>query len=123
VKSAGILIGVFIATAVGFVIWERSRWTKERGAQCASAQPLISASAPKQRVFEVLGRASLEYGRADWAEIEKHFGSAQQGEKVNDISSRLHDRGRLLVYSRSNSIMFLYLDPAGRASHASCFLQ
>jgi hypothetical protein len=84
---------------------------------------LITGAATKPQVVDALGDASVEYTRADWTEIEKHFGATQNSEKASDISRWLHERGRLLVYSRSNSIMFLYLSPDGRASHASCFLQ
>jgi hypothetical protein len=122
-KRAAIAVAVLIATAAGLVIWERSKWTQDRDVQCVAARPLIGAAGPRQQVIDVLGKPSIEYGRADWPEIVKQFGSAQKGDKLRDINERLSDHGRLLVYSRSNSIMFLYLDAGGRTSHASCFLQ
>ena len=84
---------------------------------------MITGAATKPLIVDALGDASVEYTRADWADIEKHFGATQNSEKARDISRRLHERGRLLVYSRSNSLMFLYVGQDGRASHASCFLQ
>jgi hypothetical protein len=115
---AGVIVG-----AVGLVTWERSKWLRERDAQCASARALIAAATQKDRVIDTLGKPSTEYGRTDWSEIERHFAGTRQDDKLADIRERLHHQGRLLVYSRSNSIMFLYLNSQGRASHASCFLQ
>ena len=122
-KRALIALASLTATAAAIVIWERSKWTHERDAQCASASSLIAAGAPRHQIIEVLGNASVEYRRSEWPEIERHFGGAPETEKLRDIRHRLDDRGRLLVYSRSNSIMFLYLNAEGRALHASCFLQ
>lgn len=84
--------------------------------------PFVRAAAAKEDVIRQLGNPSVEYDRAEWPVIEKHFGSAE-GKKVQDIRRWLHERGRLMVYSGSNSVMLLYVDPNGKASHASCFLQ
>ena len=107
-KRAAIAGAVLLAITILLVTWERSKWIQQRNAQCDSAAPLIRDTASRQQITDALGKPSSEYGREDWPDIERHFSTAQQGDKLRDISQRLHDRGRLLVYSRSNSIMFLY---------------
>ncbi len=83
--------------------------------------PFVRVNAQKQDVVQKLGKPSVEYGRADWPTIEKEFGTVE--EKARDIDQWLREEGRLLVYSRSNSIMFVYFDKESKASHVSCFLQ
>jgi hypothetical protein len=122
VKIVTILIAVLIVAAAGFVVWQRKSWTQDRDAQCAAARPLTAAMASRSQVIGTLGEPSSEYGRADWAALEKHFGRSQEP-KLADIRERLPEGGRLLVYSRSHSIMFLYMDGSERALHATCFLQ
>ena len=112
-----------VAAAVVLILLERSIWTRDRDTQCEAAQPLIAAGVHKQRVLDTIGQASVEYALTDWPEIEKHFGSDPNRAKMTDIKHRLHERGRLMVYSRSNSIMFVYMSSDGRALHASCFFQ
>jgi hypothetical protein len=77
----------------------------------------------REEVVGRLGAPSVEDGFEDLPELEKQFGSAQTTEKTRDLRQQLQQQERVMIYSRSNSIMFLYLDAKGRASHASCFLQ
>ena len=117
-----LVIGIAILLAATVIIfWERSQWTRDRDAQCEAVQPLVAAHAQKNDLFKAIGAPTSEEGLADWSRIEKAFGG--NNSKIADIKQHLREGGRLLIYSRSNSIMFVYLDSDGRAVHASCFLQ
>jgi hypothetical protein len=119
VKAAAIFIVCAFAAVAALIAWERSKWVHERDAQCASASPLVTKRAMKQDVLIALGPATSEYGFADRSKIAKQFAPQQAA----DIQQRLNERDRLMVYSQSNSMMFVYLDQDDRAVHASCFLQ
>jgi hypothetical protein len=123
-KRIAIAAGMMLVVAAAMAIWQRSAWIKEMETQCESATPLVSAGTVRNDLIRKLGNPSVEYGYADWPVIERNFGSQDaESAKTSDIRRWLQERGRLMVYSRSNSIMFLYLDADGKASHVSCFLQ
>jgi len=119
-KTVVICSAVIITAVVSMIAWERSTWTRERDAQCKAVEPLVTARATRQQILDAIGQAA-EFELTDWSRIEEQFGGTAT--KMTDIKQRLRERGRLMVYSQSNSIMFIYLDSDGRALHASCFLQ
>jgi hypothetical protein len=116
-------VALCVVTASALIMWERSGWIADMNAQCASAMPLVRNSAARDDVARTLGGQYIEYASEDLPKLQKQFGSAQNGEKIADITRWLEHDGHLWVYSKSRSIMFLYLSSAGTATHVSCFLQ
>jgi|ERR671922_1349987 hypothetical protein len=116
-------VGLMIL-GIAAVAWERSRWLREMREQCDAAQPLLSVSANRDDVIRKLGSPSVEYTHRDWSTIERNFGNRDGStDKIRDIREKLRDDGRMMVYSRSNSIMFMYFDNNGQVGSVSCFLQ
>jgi hypothetical protein len=111
---------VLLAAVIVLAVSQRLKWARDRDAQCETARPLIAAGAPRDQVVDTIGSAA-EFTLADWSEIERQFGG--HAKAMTDIRQRLQERGRVIVYGQSNSIMFVYFNSEGRASHASCFLQ
>ena len=105
---------------LGYMVFERQRWLREARTQCAAAEPLVGRRAARADVILALGPAR-EYQAADLAELLEEF--ARTSPKGEDLASDLSTGSTLLLYSGSNSLMFLYLDDQHRASLAHCFLQ
>jgi hypothetical protein len=124
----GVVSVVGVATAclalvVGSAYWYRAKWLSEAETLCRGADELVESRASRQKVVAELGVPSTEFGPQDWSSIERAFGSASGGAKVADVKKRLEPSGRLLVYSTSNAVMFVYLNGNQQITHASCFLQ
>jgi hypothetical protein len=114
------VIGVLVAT-VGLVgLVERSRWIREKDALCAGAKPLVDRRAPKDDVFRLLGQTD-EHRASELASLEAAFDRASP--KAESLRHQLQGSDTVLVYSQSNSIMFVFLDRGVTARSAECFLQ
>jgi hypothetical protein len=111
-----IAVLLFVAIAFGY----RWQWLSEARAQCSAAEPLIAVRASEEQIVRSIGKPSgAALSRGDWGEIHREFA----GPKEADIQERLPQGGSVLVYSKSNSIMFVYLDADGKARDVRCFLQ
>ena len=110
-----IAVLALLAIALGY----RHQWQREARAQCNAVQPLVAATATKEQIERSIGTPTVAYGREDSVEIHRHFG----GPKEADIQAKLPEGGRVLVYSKSNSIMFVYIGADGKARDLRCFLQ
>lgn len=102
----------------GFV--ERSRWVREMNAQCNAARPLVSRQATKDEVLRELGQ-TVERTKSELPALERVFAGTPP--KLASIRQGLQGSGTVLIYSRSSSIMLVFLDPSARAVKAECFLQ
>jgi len=122
VRGKWIIFGIgALAAVVGLVsLAERSQWIRERDALCASAKPLVEHRAPKDDVFRRLGQTD-EYGAPELGPLERAFGSGSP--KAKTLRSHVHDPDTVLVYSQSNSIMFVFMERGVSARSAECFLQ
>lgn len=115
--ACGFLITVLLLLVIALSY--RHQWNREARAQCDAAQPLVAATATREQVERSIGAPTVAYGREDLTEIHRHFA----GPKEADIQAKLPEGGRVLVYSKSNSIMFVYLTSDGKACDMRCFLQ
>ena len=122
VRGKWIIFGVgALVAAVGLLsLAERSRWIRERDALCASAKPLVDRRAPKDDVFRLLGQTN-EYRASELESLESAF--ERGSPKANRLRSQLQGADSVLVYSQSNSVMFVFLDRGASARSAECFLQ
>ena len=115
-SSVVLLAGI---AAVG--VYERESWLRQVRAQCQAAAPLVQQHAPRQTILNVLGAEAGEYDPAQAAWLIAQFGASSP--KGRDLAASLTGSSRVLVYSQSNSVMFVYLDAQLRATRAQCFLQ
>ena len=117
-----LLVSIVLLTGVAAVaVRERWRWLGEPDAQCEAARPLVQERASRDAILHGIEGLSGEYGSADARWLITQFG--ERSDKGRDIASNLTGSNRLLLYSRSNSVMFVYLDDHSRAIRAQCFLQ
>jgi len=106
---------------IGVALWYRHAWLQEMHAQCASATPFVDRHAEREQVIGTLGEPSSEHSASDLAWLTRAFGEGSP--KTAALQANLRGATALLLYSRSNSVMFVYLDGEKRAIKAECFLQ
>jgi hypothetical protein len=104
-----------------FAWLERRGWVREMEAQCKSMQPLLARGAGRDEVVGSIGAPSSDNGAGDLAWLTEQFESTRP--KLASIERNVHGSTRVLIYSRSNSIMFVYVDGTAKAVGAECFLQ
>ena len=106
---------------VGVAAWHRQEWRQEMHAQCAAASPLVNRHAQREDVIDILGRPSSEHAASELADLAHAFG--EDSPKAAALRANLRGSNTLLLYSRSNSVMFVYLGGDKRTIGAECFLQ
>jgi hypothetical protein len=117
-----LLVSIVLLTAIAaFGVHERRRWLRDADALCEAAAPLVQNRAPREAILYTIGSPSGEYGSAKVTSLIDKFGVSS--EKGRDLASNLKAQSRLLLYSRSNSVMFVYVDGQSHAVRAQCFLQ
>ena len=119
VLGAGGVGGVVLL--IGVALWYRHGWLQEMHGQCASAAPSVDRHAQREQVIGALGEPSSEHDASDLTGLSHAFGETSP--KAAALRMNLRGATTLLLYSRSNSVMFVYLDGAGSATKAECFLQ
>jgi hypothetical protein len=70
--------------------------------------------------FRLLGQTA-EHSASELASLEHAFGRASS--KTASLRRQLEGSDTVLIYSESNSIMFVFLDRGVSARSAECFLQ
>jgi hypothetical protein len=119
-KAILVLSGIVLLGA-GIVAWERQTWLQDMSKQCASAQPLVQRRASREQVLQAIGRPSSEHSVSDLPPLLRRFDSTPP--KRENLEQNLRGSNTLLLYSESNSMMFVYLDGQAQAIQAACFLQ
>ena len=122
-KVWAIAIAAVTVVLVLVVYSERGKWESARQALCKTAEPAVKDRATRQQVLERVGPATVEYTSGDLAALEQDFGPAAQTDKVRDANAWLAKGGRVLVYSRNDAVMFIYVNAEDRAQEAKCYLQ
>jgi hypothetical protein len=121
IRAAFVTGTAIILSAGAFAAWEALRWRRERDAQCNSAMPLVQSHARLSELRALRERPPSEYRSEDATHLLRIF--SESSDKGLSILTHLRDGNGVLVFSESNSIMFIYTDGEGKAFRAECFLQ
>ena len=122
VKAAITLAGIVLTISFAVAYWQAASSRRVREAQCAAARPLVAEGKGRDAFQRLRERPPSEYSARDAEQLARTVAGGSD-HTARNIREHLRGRNSVLVFSESDSIMFVYFDERGRAFRADCFLR